>query len=106
MGTLNLQGGSNTISSSNGVGGSLLTFAGLTRGLNTGTVDFVAPSGSSPIGSVSATGQPINQIVFATDGDGHGDDQQRRGHDGLGRGDQRRLGLHHAADGHVLGRRR
>ena len=65
MGNLTLAGGSSTISSSNGSGGTLLTFAGLTRALNTGTVNFVAPSGSAPIGSVSATGAPINEIVFA-----------------------------------------
>ena len=66
LGLLTLAGGNSTISSSNGSGGTLLTFAGLTRAANTGTVNFVAPSGSAAIGSVSPTGTPINELVFAS----------------------------------------
>jgi autotransporter-associated beta strand protein len=62
LGQLTVAGGNSTLSSSNGTGGTLLNFAGLARSYptNTGTINFVAPSGSAPIGT------PINQIVFAS----------------------------------------
>ena len=59
LGVLTLASGASTISSSNGSGGSTLTFANLSRALNSGTVDFVAPGGSSAFGS------SLNQIRFA-----------------------------------------
>ena len=61
-GALTLAGGDSTVSSANGSGGTTLTFKGLTRNTSTGTVDFLTPGGSAPIGS------GLNQISFATSG--------------------------------------
>ena len=61
-GALMLAGGDSTVSSSNGSGGAALTFNGLIRNANTGTIDFVAPGGSAPIGSA------LNQITLAASG--------------------------------------